>query len=228
MFYDEIQAIEKCEEEPSQIFNLIDEGHLELVDKLLKKKKFNINVTNDDEDDVLAYLLKKGHYELVLSNMKRKDWNINHQNKDGESFAHILVRKKYLEVLDITKELYKNKKFIPNIRNKNGETILDISLYKNNIYTAVKTLKDKRFNNIDLMSFKNLYEKYVKDEKYGTYSKITNLEELLKNLKGKTLLPKLNKVINTMTDNMDEIKHSIEEGNIENLDKMVYTLLEEN
>ena len=77
------------------------------------------------------------------------------------------------------------------------------------------------------MSFKNLYEKYVKDEKYGTYSKITNLEELIKNLKGKTLLPKLNKVIDTITANMDEIKHSIEEGNIENLDKMVYNLLEE-
>lgn len=228
MFYDEIQAIEKCEEEPSQIFNLIDEGHIELVDKLLRKKKFNINVTNENEDDVLSYLLKKGYYDLVLTHMKRKDWNINHQNKDGESFAHILVRKKYLEVLDITKELYKNKKFIPNMRNKNGETILDISLYKDNIYTAVKTLKDKRFNNIDLMSFKNLYEKYVKDEKYGTYSKMTNLEELIKNLKDKPLLPKLNKLVVTITDNMDDIKNTIKEGNIDNLDKIVYSLLGEN
>ena len=160
--------------------------------------------------------------------MKRKDWNINHQNKDGESFAHILVRKKYLEVLDITKELYKNKKFIPNMRNKNGETILDISLYKDNIYTAVKTLKDKRFNNIDLMSFKNLYEKYVKDEKYGTYSKMTNLEELIKNLKDKPLLPKLNKLVVTITDNMDDIKNTIKEGNIDNLDRIVYSLLGEN
>lgn len=228
MFYDEIQAIEKCEEEPSQIFNLIDEGHIELVDKLLRKKKFNINVTNENEDDVLSYLLKKGYYDLVLTHMKRKDWNINHQNKDGESFAHILVRKKYLEVLDITKELYKNKKFIPNMRNKNGETILDISLYKDNIYTAVKTLKDKRFNNIDLMSFKNLYEKYVKDEKYGTYSKMTNLEELIKNLKDKPLLPKLNKLVVTITDNMDDIKNTIKEGNIDNLDRIVYSLLGEN
>lgn len=228
MFYDEIQAIEKCEEEPSQIFILIDEGHIELVDKLLRKKKFNINVTNENEDDVLSYLLKKGYYDLVLTHMKRKDWNINHQNKDGESFAHILVRKKYLEVLDITKELYKNKKFIPNMRNKNGETILDISLYKDNIYTAVKTLKDKRFNNIDLMSFKNLYEKYVKDEKYGTYSKMTNLEELIKNLKDKPLLPKLNKLVVTITDNMDDIKNTIKEGNIDNLDKIVYSLLGEN
>ena len=43
MFYDEIQAIETCEEEPSQIFNLIDEGHMEIVEKLLDKKKISIN-----------------------------------------------------------------------------------------------------------------------------------------------------------------------------------------
>lgn len=59
MFYDEKQAIEKCEEEPSQIFNLIDEGHLELVEKILRKKSTNINITNDKEEDILSYLLKK-------------------------------------------------------------------------------------------------------------------------------------------------------------------------
>ena len=46
MFYDERQAIEKCEEEPSQIFNLIDEGHLELVDKILRKRNTDINIVN--------------------------------------------------------------------------------------------------------------------------------------------------------------------------------------
>ena len=179
MFYDEIQAIEKCEEEPSQIFNLIDEGHIEIVEKILRKKWASVNITNAEDDDVLSYLLKKNQYDLVLKLMKKKDWNINHQNKDGNTFAHILVSKKYLDVMDITKELYKNKKFIPNIRNKQGQTILDIALYKDNIYTAVRTLKDRRFNNIDLMSFKKLYEKYVKDEKYGTYSKMNNLEVIV-------------------------------------------------
>ena len=38
MFYDETQATTACEEEPSLIFELIKEGHLELVDKLIKKK----------------------------------------------------------------------------------------------------------------------------------------------------------------------------------------------
>ena len=226
MFYDEIQAIETCEEEPSQIFNLIDEGHIEIVEKVLRKKWASVNITNSNEDDILSYLLEKGHYELVLRLMKKKDWNVNHQNKDGNTFAHILVSKKYLEVIDITKELYKNKKFIPNMRNKNGETILDISLYKDNIYTAVKVLKDKRFNNIDLMSFKNLYEKYVKNDKYGTYSKMNNLEVIIDNLKDRQLLPKLNKVIDTLSNDLDDIKQSLKQGNIETLDKMIYNVLD--
>ena len=226
MFYDEIQAIEKCEEEPSQIFNLIVEGHLETLEKILRKKWASVNITNSHDDDILSYLLEKGHYETVLKLMKKQDWNVNHQNKDGNTFAHILVSKKYLEVIDITKELYKNKRFIPNIRNKNGETILDISLYKDNIYTAVKILKDKRFNNIDLMSFKNLYEKYVKNDKYGTYSKINNLQVIIDNLKDRQLLPKLNKVIDTLSNDLNDIKKSLKQGNIETLDNVIYNVLD--
>ena len=226
MFYDEIQAIEKCEEEPSQIFNLIDEGYVETIEKVLRKKWASVNITNEEEDDILSYLLKKNQYDLVLKLMKKKDWNVNHQNKDGNTFAHILVSKKYLEVMDITKELYKNKKFIPNIRNKHGETILDIALYKDNIYTAVRTLKDRRFNNIDLISFKNLYEKYIKDEKYGTYSKMNNLEVIVDTLKDRQLLPKLNKVIDKLSNDLDDIKSSLKQGNLEVLDKMIYNGLD--
>ena len=71
MFYDEKQAIEKVEDEPSQIFNLIDEGHLELVDKILRKKSTDINLINDNEEDILSYLLKRNHYDLVLKHMKK-------------------------------------------------------------------------------------------------------------------------------------------------------------
>ena len=49
MFYDETQAINKCEEEPSLIFSLIDEEHKELVDKLLTEKTVDINTKNIEE-----------------------------------------------------------------------------------------------------------------------------------------------------------------------------------
>ena len=227
MFYDEIQAIEKCEEDPSQIFNLIDEGHMELVEKVLSKKWSSINVTNENGDDVISYLLKKNYYNLVLTNMKKKDWDVNHQNKDGDTFAHILVTKNYLDVRDLTKELHKKKSFIPNIRNKNGETILDKSLNRDNIYTTIEILKDKRSNNIDLVSFKNLYEKYVKSEEYGAYSKMTNLEAIISSLKNKPLLPKLNKIIEELTNDLDEIKKKLKQGDMKTLDDMIYSALVE-
>ncbi len=228
MFYDEKQAIEKCEEEPSQIFNLIDEGHLELVEKILRKKSTNINITNDKEEDILSYLLKKGHYSLVLKFMNKKDWDVNHQNIDGNTFAHILVTKKYLEVIDIIKNLLKNKNFIPNIRNKNGETILDISINNGYIYTTLKILEDNRFNNIDLISFKNLYETYIKSNNYGVYSKMNNLEVIVDNLKDKELLPKVNKIINSIANNIEEIKKLVKEDNIKILDNIIYGVLNEN
>ena len=227
MFYDEKQAIEKVEEEPSQIFNLIDEGHLELVDKILRKKSTDINTVNDQEDDILSYLLKKNHYDLVLKHMKKKDWNVNHQNSDGNTFAHILVTKKYLEVIDIIKQLHKNKNFLPNIRNKKGETILDRSINNNYIYTTVKILEDQRFNNIDLVSFKNLYENYIKNDNYGTYSKMNNLEVIVDNLKEKELLPKLKKIINSLTNNFEEVKKLVKMGDIKTLDNMIYGVLTE-
>lgn len=228
MFYDEKQAIEKVEEEPSQIFNLIDEGHLELVDKILRKRNTDINIVNENEDDILSYLLKKNHYDLVLKHMKKKDWNVNHQNKDGDTFAHILVTKKYLEVIDIIKQIHKNKNFIPNIRNKNGETILDRSINNNYIYTTVKILEDERFNNIDLVSFKNLYEKYIRNDNYGVYSKMNNLEVIIENLKDKDLLPKLTKIINALTNNIEEIKQLVKNNDIKTLDNMIYGSLKEN
>lgn len=222
MFYDERQAIEKCEEDPSQIFNLVDEGHAEVLEQIFRKRWANVNITNEDGDDIIAYLLKNNHYDLVLKLMKKKDWNVNNQNKNGDTFAHIVVTKNYLEVIDIIKLLLKNKSLIPNIRNKNGETILDISINNSYIYTTLKILEDERFNNIDLVSFKNLYEKYIRSDNYGVYSKMNNLEVIVDNLKDKELLPKLSKIIDEVLKNLDEIKELLKNNDIKTLDKIIY------
>ena len=80
MFYNEEKTIKACEEEPSLIFELIKEGHIELVDKILSKKKVDINTVDQAGNDIITRLLKAKEYSLVLKYMKRKDWNINHQN----------------------------------------------------------------------------------------------------------------------------------------------------
>ncbi len=227
MFYDEQVTMKVVEEEPSQMFNLINENHVELVDKILTKKIVDINLTNESGDSILMVILKKGWNEVVLKHMKKKNWNVNHQNKKGETFAHILVSKNYLEVLQIIKQLQKNKNFIPNIRNKKGETILDKSINEHYIYTTVKILEDDRFNNIDLVSFKNLYENYIKSNNYGIYSKVNNLEIIIDNLVDKELLPKVEKIVNTITKNFDEIKKHVKNNEIKYLDNIVYSVLQE-
>ena len=209
MFYDEAKAIEAVQKDPSLVFELIREGHTELVDKVLKKKIVDINTCDDAGNSVLVRLLKHGDYDLVLYHMGNRDWDVNHQNLAGNTFAHVLVSTNYVNVVEIIAKLKKNKKFLPNIKNNKGETILDKSINDNYIYTTVKILEDERFNNIDVVSFKNLYDTYIKSNKYGKYSKLTNLEMIMDNLEEKSLLTRKKKLVVFIRNNFDVIKDEV-------------------
>ena len=196
MFYDEERAIDACCDEPSLVFELIKEEHFETVDKLLSKHKIDINVCDENGNDILTRLLKKGQYDLVLKYMKSAKWDVNHQNSDGNTFAHILVLIDYKNVIEIIKQLKKNKKFLPNIKNNKNETILDRSIKSNYLYTSVKILEDKRFNSIDIASFKKFYDTYINTKKYGKYTKLANLEIIMDSLEEKDLVPRMAKLVN--------------------------------
>lgn len=227
MFYDVAKAIQACEEEPSLIFQAMKEGHFELVDQLLTKKHVNINTIDEYGDDVLSKLLKYGQYDLVLKHMKNKEWNVNHQNNEGNTFAHILVSINYKHVLDIIQKLRKNKEFLPNIKNNKGETILDKSINDHYIYTTIKVLEDSRFNNIDIVSFKNLYDTYIKSNNYGKYSKIMNLETIIDSLEDKSLLPRMDRMVKFIQSNFDLVKEEIFSNKSGYLDQMMNMLLQE-
>lgn len=227
MFYDVAKAIQACEEEPSLIFQAMKEGHFELVDQLLTKKHVNINTIDEYGDDVLSKLLKYGQYDLVLKHMKNKEWNVNHQNNEGNTFAHILVSINYKHVLDIIQKLRKNKEFLPNIKNNKGETILDKSINDHYIYTTIKVLEDSRFNNIDIVSFKNLYDTYIKSNNYGKYSKIMNLETIIDSLEDKSLLPRMDRMVKFIQSNFDLVKEEIFYNKSGYLDQMMNMLLQE-
>ena len=188
MFYDEEKTIKACEENPALIFELIREEHFELVDKLLSKKKVNLNTTDSSGNDVVTRLLKAKSFDLVLKYMKNKEWNINHQNNEGNTFAHYLVSINYVYVVDIIKAIRRRKDFIPNLKNEKKETILDKSINENYIYTTLKILEDKRFNNIDVVSFKKLFNAYIKSSYYGKYSKLNNLQIIIGSLSKKDVL----------------------------------------
>lgn len=228
MFYNETKAIELVEEDPSLVFELIKEEHIDFVDMLLKKKIVDINTCDEAGNNILVRLLKCGAYDVVLRHMANKDWDVNHQNLDGNTFAHILVAINYVNVIDIIAKLKRNKKFLPNIKNNKGETILDKSINDNYIYTTVKILEDSRFNNIDVVSFKHLYDTYIKSNKYGKYSKLTNLEIIIDNLTDKNLLPRMEKLVEVIKVNFDTIKDEVlNSQKSTRIDEIINNVLEE-
>ena len=222
MFYNELKTIKACEEDPSLIFDLIKEGHFELVDKLLSKKIVSVNEVDNASNDVITRLLKARQYDLVLKYMKNKNWNVNHQNYDGNTFGHYLSGINYVHVLDIIKQLKKNKEFSPNIKNKKGETLLDKAINENYIYTTLKILEDKRFNNIDVMSFKKIFDTYITNSSYGKYSKLDNLKSIISSLEKKeSLLPNLQELIKEIVKNMDVIKNELMKNKYQILEVMI-------
>ena len=225
-FYNEEQAIRVCLEKPNMIFGLIKEGYIEVVDKILSLDKSIINTTDSEGNNVMMALLNKKSYDLVLKNMKNKDWDVNHQNDSGNTFSHILVTLNYLKVLNILEKLKKNKKFIPNIKNNRGETILDRAVLTNNLCTAIKILDDNRFNDIDVLSFKYMYDKYINNSYYGTYSKINNFEIIIEKIgKKDKLKPNMKKLLRVITTNIDVIKNDILVNKTNNMDIIINSFI---
>ena len=224
IFYDRNQAIKACEEEPSLIFNLIKDGYYEIVEELLIKNKVNINTCDSIGNNVMMKLLKYRQYDLVSRLMLKRDWDINHQNDDGNTFAHLLVNDNSIHSLKLLINLTKKKDYIPNIRNNKNETVFDRSI-KNNSMATLKILEDKRFDNIDVISFKKLLNTYINNTYYGKYSKLTNLEIIVDCMEKKELLPSMRRIIEMLKENMDMIKNAIMKNNGKVLSNIINSTL---
>lgn len=228
MFYDEKQALRACEEEPSLIFELIKEGYYHLVDELISKNKVDINTVDFAGNDVVARLLKAKQYDLVLKFIRKRSWNLNHQNLDGNTIGHLLVKDTSVSALKILEHLTKSKRYLLNIKNKNGETVLDRAIHNQSAFSALKILEERRFNNIDVLSFKQLYQLCIKNNYYGKYSKLTNLESIVDSLEKKDdLVPSMSELLDKIVDNMEVIKHDLMKGKFSLLDQMINTSLRE-
>ena len=225
MFYDETKTINACDADPSLIFELLKEEHIELIDKILSRKTFDINVVDEQGNNILTKLLKKGYFEIVLKHIKDKRWDINHQNNDGDTFAHILVSINSLNTIDIYNEIKKNKEFDPNIRNNQGETILDKSIKNSSTFLTAKILDDSRFNEVGVLSFKKLYDTYIKAKNYGKYSKINNLEMIICGLEDKEVSPKVRMIINYLKENFDEIIEEVKNNKTKTMDSYLNEVL---
>ena len=219
MFYSVMQAESLCDSDPSLVFSLIKENDVEVLNRIISKDDFDFTICDEDGNNIVMCLLKNKQYDLVLKYMDKVD--INHQNKGGDTLVHILVGLNYVSVKEILEKVLNDKRFILNIKNKNGETILDKSIHNNYLYTTIKILSNKRFNSIDVYSFKNLYETYIKSNNYGKYSKLSNLEIILDNLENKPLMPRMKKLLRNIYKNLDVIKSDLNVSKTENLDNII-------
>ena len=201
------------EEDPSLIFNFIKNGKSEVVDKVISNNIVDINTIDNQGNDIMICLLKEKEYDLVLKFMRKRSWKVNHKNYDGNTFGHILAKDNSISALKIVEQLTKKKNYISNIKNNNGETVLDRAINSHYTYSVFKILEDKRFNNIDLLSFRKLYNAYIKNTYYGKYSKINNLEIIVGSLKKKDLIPSLEELIEKLASNIDSIKNGIMNDN---------------
>ena len=211
MFYSVMQAESLCDSDPSLVFSLIKENDVEVLNRIISKDGFDFTICDEDGNNIVMCLLKNKQYDLVLKYMDKVD--INHQN--------ILVGLNYVSVKEILEKILNDRRFILNIKNKNGETILDKSIHNNYLYTTIKILSNKRFNSIDVYSFKNLYETYIKSNNYGKYSKLSNLEIILDNLENKPLMPRMKKLLRNIYKNLDVIKSDLNVSKTENLDNII-------
>ena len=225
MFYDVSQAVSKTLEDPLLIFKMLEEDYREVVEKVLEQ--IDLNLCDNEGNNILMCLLKKKYYDLVLKHINRIDVDINHQNNDGDTLLHLVVMINYVEVKDIISELLNNKRLMLNLKNNLGETILDKSINNNYLYTTAKILNNRRFNNINLFSFKNMYEAYIKNDDYGKYSKLSNFTLIMDNLSKKKLLPTMDKLVNLINENEDVIKNDFFMSKTNNLEDIINLMIKE-
>lgn len=227
MFYDIEKAIDACDEEPSLVFEAIKCNYRDVYEKVLEKENFNFNLVDMDGNNILMRLLKNRDYDLIVKYIDKKEININHQNYDGNTFMHLLVQHNYVDIKEIFEKVLARTDFLPNIKNNDNESILDKSINNNYIYTVIKILSDKRFNSVSLYSFKKLYEAYIKNSNYGTYSKLNNYVLIFDNLKRKSLMPSMRKLLNILKSKERIIIRDLGESKLDNLDMIINHVIEE-
>jgi len=196
----------QVKEEIPSVFALMKQGNYEEVGDLLLNNDINVNVVDGVGNDVLTRLLKAKQYELVLELMKKKNWDVNHQNNEGNTFGHILAQDGSVMAVKIAEQLTKKTNYIPNIRNYKGETAMDVALSNHYLCTAFKLLEDKRFNDINILSFKHLFDASIKSKDYGKYSMITNFEIIVDHMEKKELNYSMKTLVNHIHDNREAIK----------------------
>lgn len=215
------EMIQACNDDPTYIFTLIKHGESEVIEEVLHKNIVKVNQVDSVGNDVITRLLKAKQYDLVIEFMKKRNWDVNHKNIDGDTFGHILALDSSLQAVEVVKQLTKKKNYDPNEKNNKGETIFDRAMSNNYLCTVFRILEDRRFNDIDVFSFKHLFNLTIKTKLYGKYTKIANLEIIVDSLIKKDLDSSMTKLIESIKENIKYIKQDILNDNPNKLESLI-------
>ena len=207
-----------CIEEPDVIFKMISTERFDVIEKLIENNEINVNLVDSVGNDVVTRLLKAKQYNLVFELMKKRNWNVNHKNIDGDTFGHILAHDNSCWAIKIIEQLTKKKNYIPNIKNNKGETILDKAVKNKFLFTALKVIEDKRFDSIDMSTFKKLCNGFIKNKEYGKYTKIDTLEVIVDKFEKKNISSDIADLVIQIDNNMDTLKRDIMNNNYRSFD----------
>ena len=145
----------------------------------------------------------------------------------GDTFAHILAGYSDRATIKIIDALLRKSNFLPNIVNNKRETILDKATNNSYLLVSLKIFEDKRFNNIDLYDFKNLFRLSIDNNNYGIYSKLNNFNILLRSLLKKELQPNMKLLVNRIEENKKAIKEDIKNNKLDIISKIINSTIEE-
>lgn len=215
------EMIQACNDDPTYIFTLIKHGESEVIEEVLHKNIVKVNQVDSVGNDVITRLLKAKQYDLVIEFMKKRNWDVNHKNIDGDTFGHILALDSSLQAVEVVKQLTKKKNYDPNEKNNKGETIFDRAMSNNYLCTVFRILEDRRFNDIDVFSFKHLFNLTIKTKLYGKYTKIANLDIIVDSLIKKDLDSSMTKLIESIKENIKYIKQDILNDNPNKLESLI-------
>jgi len=218
MIEDCYELYDSCIEEPELIFKIISNGRFDVIEKLIEDNQVNVNLVDSVGNDLVTRLLKARQYDLVFKLMKKKNWKVNHKNINGDTFGHILAHDNSCWAIKVVEQLSKKKNYLPNTKNNKGETILDKAIKNNYLFTALKVIEDNRFDSIDITSFKNLCNLFIKNREYGKYTKINTLKIIVGKFNKKKVDPEISNLVEEMNDNMDILKRDIMNDNYRSLD----------
>lgn len=217
----EQNLVDVCKDDPSKIFEMIRLGRFDVIEQLVLENAINVNLVDSVGNDVVTRLLKAKQYELVFQLMKKKNWDVNHKNEEGDTFGHVLANDESHWAIKVIEQLNKKKNYLPNIKNKRGETIFDRALNHNSLSTALKIIEDKRFNSIDISSFRNLCNSFLKSREYGKYTKINTLEIIVENFEKKELDSSMSTLLYDISNHMELIKKDLMNNNSKLLDTLL-------